>query len=260
MTDAVTPEEITVRNTVGSFGCQNGSRCDVFLSQFLSRLVGPYLKTSARGLGPEDALATLVIDDGSLDWVDSCMKTSKSAAKSQVRKAIELGYTVEEFDWNSRLDDVFEINTSLEFRSGGPLKPSYKRPAKELADSNPWPVGEKQECPMHFLRTYGVFTRSANDGSKAGKLVGYVRVKRHMDVLVYSQILGHGNFLADGVMYLLHRGLVESISNDAVWHRPAILLYNKWVSGGDGLRQWKKKAGFRPRYLLFGGKQSEESE
>lgn len=260
MTDTETVEEIKVKNTVGSLGCQNGSRCDGFFSQFLSRLVGPYLKLDSRGLGLSDALATLVIDDGSLDWVDSCMKASKSAAKSQLRKAIGLGYTVEEFDWNGRLDDVFEINTSLETRSGGPLKSSYKRPANELADSNPWPVGERQECPMHFLRTFGVFTGPANVVSGAGKLVGYVRVKRHMDVLVYSQILGHGGFLADGIMYLLHRSVVESISNDAVWHRPAILLYNKWVSGGNGLRQWKKKAGFRPRYLVFDAKLSEESE
>jgi hypothetical protein len=53
-------------------------------------------------------------------------------------------------------------------------------------------------------------------------------------------ILGHGSHLRCDVMYLLFAGVVEDQSGN-----PGILYYNRHDSGGEGLRFFKERLGFR---------------
>ena len=136
------------------------------------------------------------------------------------------------------------------------MRDSYLVAAPDLADSRERPFGPDQPCPVHYVRSFGAFTRSdANGGSETSetqpeRLIAYIRLKRHGDLGSYSQILGHGEFLGAGVMYYLHLELINALSQESAWKtQPKVLLYNKWMSGGQGLQHWKKRAGFSPTRL-----------
>jgi hypothetical protein len=54
-----------------------------------------------------------------------------------------------------------------------------------------------------------------------------------------SMILGHGDHLNDGIMFLLFQGVVE--------HQAGLggsFFYNRADSGGEGLRWFKARLGF----------------
>src|SRR5689334_23262269 len=46
--------------------------------------------------------------------------------RQKIRRAAKLGYEFAPFDHNDRLDDLYEINTSLEERQGRPMTQSYR--------------------------------------------------------------------------------------------------------------------------------------
>ena len=57
------------------------------------------------------------------------------------------------------------------------------------------PVGESS-CDRHRISQYGMFDRH-------GLLVAYTVIHRSGELALVSQILGHGEHLAEGVMHLL---------------------------------------------------------
>lgn len=89
-----------------------------------------------------------------------------------------------------------------------------------------------QPCFRHSVHTYGVL-------DQAGVLRAYALVYRAGELVLVSMILGHGDHLANDVMYLLMQGLVEE-------QAPAggIIFYNRHDSGTEGLRYFKERCGF----------------
>lgn len=187
---------------------------------------------------------------------DAVLKQRSSRTLSKIRSAERRGYRARQFMLASHVEDMHAIRTSMAFRAAGPvfdrwfLKPEHiARPAGELLHvASPC-------CPMHWTIWWGVFVPEpghAQNGVEVGeRLVAYVKVMRIGDVVHYTEIMGHRDRLADGVMMLLHheimRWLIEAPEPAAKDTR--FLLYGAAEHGGEGLLTWKKRAGFVPGRL-----------
>ncbi len=143
------------------------------------------------------------------------------------KTAYSRDYSIHWFWKEHYLDDMEEINFSKEVRSGGPMTDSYKWRAENVR------LGYLNEM-------WGVFTRG-------GKLVAYIKFRSWDNFGFYSQILGHGDYLKDGIMAYLHVGLIVHCYAHA---DIKCVMYGAWDSGhGKGLQDWKRRLCFEPRYI-----------
>lgn len=178
----------------------------------------------------------------------------KGQRPRMAKKAERNGFYVKPFSWSLFLPDIYEINTSKEVRSGGKMSASYRRTLEEMGGP-PTVYSEpvRPSCPLIWCQEYGVFR--PEPGHRQGelvvdeRLVGYISVTRYGNFAIYGTLLGHGDYLAEGVMVLLHlkiaRWLIEG-GSDPVAAGVRYLFYGGMQSGGAGLFQWKRLAGFRP--------------
>lgn len=186
----------------------------------------------------------------------------KSFGKGQrprmAARAERNGFYAEPFDWNTYIADIYAINTSKSVRSGGEMSPSYRRTIEEMGGlpkvyRDPPPP----QCPLIWDQAWGVFRKEP--GHRQGevvvdqRLVGYISLRRFGNFAMYSMILGHGDYLNEGVMVLLHLKIVRWLLEQR--HEPVAgglryLFYGGMQNGTAGLFQWKRLAGFRP-YRVF---------
>jgi hypothetical protein len=150
----------------------------------------------------------------------------------EVRRAKKAGYSFAIIDRDRYLDDIYEINTSLDERQGVPMSDGYRQRVE--------PFGPLPHfgCPRHQLRTYGVL--------KEDRLVAYTWVYQCGEMCLYSQILGHGEHLRFGIMRLL---LTESVRDLIAVAGTKYAMYNMHDSGTEGLRFFKERLGFRPYWV-----------
>jgi len=194
----------------------------------------------ARGSSP---IAMLLLKDYS-NSDDYFMKGYNQTARNRLRYSENKGYycrIISTEERNERLDELHEINNSLESRQGLPMREESKKYPKKAEDS-------KNICNLHFNRLYGAFT--ADD-----KWVGYVSGVFCGELAAASQILGHGDYMKDDFMILLWfffvKDIMENITN------VKYVIYSLWLDGTEGLRTWKKSVGLRPifpgnRKMVFG--------
>lgn len=183
--------------------------CEDFASPLLLQLRRGYEECSV-----------LPIPESVDDWRDE-----HRTARKRAGRATRLGYVVREVEREQYVDDVFAVNTSLDMRQGRPMT----RPYRERPNFVPLPP---YPCARHAVRTYGVL-------DTRGTLVAYSWIYRAGELALVSSILGHGERLDDGVMYLLFAGVVERESEE-----PGFFVYNRHDSGTEGLRFFKSKLGF----------------
>ena len=151
-----------------------------------------------------------------------------TTARRRANRSRRLGYRFAEVALPDHIDEIHEVNTSLDTRQGRPMAESYlKRPSPAHLPLYP--------CPRHAIRTFAVL---APDDTLVAYLVAYVVG----DLLMFSQILGHGAHLPNDVMYLLATGVIETVAADA---GPVAVFYNRHDSGTDGLRYFKHRLGMR---------------
>jgi hypothetical protein len=156
------------------------------------------------------------------DYLADVRTARKRAWRSQ-----RLGYRFDVLDRSMYEDDIFAINTSLEVRQGRPMSPGYR----QRQSFSPLPV---YPCKRHAIRTYGVF-------AEEGTLVAYLVAHRVGELVLVSQILGHGDHLTGDVMYLLFVGMVRA----QLTAGPGVVFYNRWDSGSEGLRYFKTRVGLK---------------
>lgn len=142
------------------------------------------------------------------------------------RRARERGYTVAEIDRNDYIDDIYQVNTSLEERQGRPMDPAY---------------GVKTE---HYdasdgLRHFGVL-------DKLGRLVAYGDVGIYGDFAALNRSLGLKN--SDGVMYFLLADVACRLIDDGHLN---YFMYDTYLGALPGLRNFKKKLGFQPYRIHY---------
>ena len=189
---------------------------------------------------------------------DAVLKQRSSRTPSKIRAAARKGYQARQFMLTSHVQDMHAIRTSMAFRAAGPVFDRWFLKPEHIAR----PATERQHvaapcCPVHWTIWWGVFAPEPGhrqNGVEVGeRLVAYVKVMRIGDVVHYTEIMGHRDRLADGVMLLLHheimRWLIEAPEPAAKGAKA--LLYGAAEHGGAGLLTWKKRAGFVPGRLLL---------
>lgn len=147
-------------------------------------------------------------------------------ARKRAWRAERLGYMFQSIDHTRPLfsQDIHAINTSLDKRQGRPMSDGYL----EYREQSAMP---EYPCDRHAIRCYGI----VHDGT----LVSYMTLYRVNELALVSMILGHGDHLANDIMYLLFAGMVERQADLGGW-----IYYNRWDSGTEGLRFYKQRVGF----------------
>lgn len=150
-------------------------------------------------------------------------------ARKRADRAVRLGYTFAEVDFSEHADDLFDINTSLAVRQGRPMTDGYKirGPRRPLSE-------DQTRCPRHRTCCYGVL--------QGDTLRSYLTLHRAGDLAMVSMILGHGDHLDAGIMFLLMQGVIEAQAPQTGFY-----YYNLHRSGQDGLRWNKERLGFTER-------------
>jgi hypothetical protein len=90
-----------------------------------------------------------------------------------------------------------------------------------------------QPCARHRRGWFGVF--------KERKLYAYALVSVTGETMVFSTILGHGDHMEDGIMWLL---VFEAVKWNHEQSRTEYALYFLHDSGSAGLQFFKRKMGF----------------
>lgn len=247
---------IWIESGYGSKGCLADEACERAGRRFARRVLGRYI---GRGMRESGQLAAGVIDLEEVDAVEEyyrrARKVHKGNAVRDSKKAERHGFFVKRFAWKNYVPDIVAINRSKEVRSGGPMSDAYRRDVEDLGGyPSVWRELGEPRCGLHFSSHWGVFEEvpghANGDLTTNERLVGYIRLKRHGDVGIYSSLLGHGEYLHLGIMYLLHFSLVEHLVQEEVESpRIRLLMYGAAESGTEGLRMWKKRTLFKGAYV-----------
>jgi len=159
-----------------------------------------------------------------------------SSVRRRVRRAERLGYRVVAIDPNQSHEQIMRINASGAIRQGRQMRTDYLDPQKVAAYS----------------------AKHATNGSWYGVLdnEGTLRAYCHLALVgeccSYSRILGDPQKLADGIMYLLvHRTIVEMHQLHRRQGFPRWVMYDMYLGGLQGLREFKRRLGFCPNRVRW---------
>lgn len=189
-------------------------------------------------------------------WVKATKKEVGDNAFRNEKKAQQRGYVVEMFDRRTYIPDIHAINHSMPVRAGREMGAGYRRSIEELGG---YPTSYREpRLPAnktYWVAMFGAFLREP--GRKQGevvtdrRLVGYVSVRRYADLILYPQVLGHGDHLLDGIMAQIHFHVLRWLLAPDCAHSAGarLLMYTAANAGNEGLRTWKKRAGFKPRRI-----------
>jgi len=154
--------------------------------------------------------------------------------RQKIRRAEKLGYEFRPFSYNDHLDDLYEINTSMEDRQGKPMSDSYRNRLSPVAEA-PAPT-----CMRHRRDWFGVF--------RDGKLYAYANVLQCGEMMLFSKILGHGDAMDDGIMNLLVFQAAKLRQAESGTRYPVYFLQH---SGTEGLQFFKRKMGFTGHTVVW---------
>lgn len=164
---------------------------------------------------------------GDFDDVDAYLATRRTARK-RVRRASRLGYSGAVFEPGERREELLAIHSSIPERQGRAIDAEYLDP-----DAT-W------ETDSHF-EYVGVF--------RDGVLVAYGKVMYAGDIAGIMRIMGHGDHLDDGVMFLLTAEIVARVKS--VRPHTRYLFYDTFFGATAGLRWFKTHLGFQPHYVRW---------
>ena len=161
------------------------------------------------------------------DDVDAYLARLRSTRK-RAGRARRLGYALGTFDPDDRRAELLAIHASLPERQGQAIEAAYLDPAAVYAKGP-------------HVEYLGVFREDA--------VVAYAQLRYAGEIVGLNRFMGHGEFLDDGVMFLLMAGIVEHVKTT----RPDIryVFYDMFFGAGEGLRAFKRHLGFRPYYVRW---------
>lgn len=146
--------------------------------------------------------------------------------RRRARRASKLGYTVGPFDPDEGQADLLAIHSSLPKRQGRPIDPEYLDPTAVA----------KRGPNVEYLGVH-----------LDGVVVAYSRLDYVGDIAGMGRVMGHGDHLENGVMFLLMAGIVGHVKSTRPQTR--YVFYDTFFGAPEGLRAFKTNAGFRP-YLV----------
>ncbi len=145
----------------------------------------------------------------------------RNSAGYYARKARSRGYVVVEIDKNNFVEDIHEINTSLDQRQGRPMAEAYLQ----------------KQTQFHLEKNYKYFGVL----NSAGKLTAYGDIGFFGNFVAFDRLLGLRN--NDGAMHLM---VTEIICRMIESHTYGYLMYDTFFGASPGLRNFKMMLGFEP--------------
>lgn len=150
----------------------------------------------------------------------------KNSAAYYSRKAVKRGYKFIEIDRNSFAEDIFAINTSASHRQGREMSVSYKKlEASFINKPN--------------FRYYGII-------NKDNKLLSYCNIGYFGEFIIVSRLLGHKDYLNDGIMYLMMIEVIKMAFSEYKSKGYNFFMYDTFFGASSGLKLFKTKLGFKP--------------
>lgn len=150
--------------------------------------------------------------------------------RQEIRRSERAGYVFSEIDPEPWAEDILEVNRSMPERQGRPIDASYlDRPVPR----RPAPAG----CEHHRERWFAV--------QKDGHVVAYAWVYQAGEMCLLNRLLGHADHDKSGQMYRLIAGVIETLEPAGLRY----VMYERHTSGTAGLRAFKERLGFRPRWV-----------
>jgi len=149
--------------------------------------------------------------------------SGKNSAVYFSRRCTKLGYTCREFDPNALQEEILEIHSSAEERQGRTIDQSYKK---------------RMNYPVNGFNTYlGIF--------KEEKLVAYCWIVRTGELLLLNRLMGHQDFMKDGIMYKVVMHAIE-LGFELKKKGSGYVMYDTYYGAGEGLKLFKRRLGFMP--------------
>lgn len=229
-------------------------------SEIYSKFKNYFLMPDADVYEPKYTPAVIDLDkiENFESWAKAVKKKVGDNAFRSEKKALQRGYVVEQIDRKTYIPDIYEINTSMPVRSGGAMKSAYSRSIEEMGG---YPTKLHEPKLPSDVKYWGLMFGALQPlaGYAQGniivnrKLIAYISVRRYGDLILYPQLLGHGEHLADGVMAQLHFHVLRWIcsSENPYAAGAKLLMYTAVNMGNEGLRTWKKRAGFVPARIAL---------
>jgi hypothetical protein len=164
----------------------------------------------------------------------------------EIARAERLGYYADYFAPTDYAEDMVAIHGSKTVRDGRPVEGSYyQRSAAEIARAD----SRRNPCPYHHHSHWGVFQTSQDGGRD--RLVAYVAAARVGACAWYNMIMGHGDHLRHGVMYLLHYRLIAELMRDRPLGLRFLTYFTFMRRPDDPASHWKFLALFKPVYFHY---------
>jgi hypothetical protein len=162
--------------------------------------------------------------------IDTYLKLIGAKSRNMNKKAIKNGIYCQEFDWNKKLDDIYEINTSTMHRQGREMDESYKLYPKKND------IKHEKDFKIIYI---GAF--------KDKILIGYIELYIYGNFAMTNRILGHKEFLKFGVMNLMIKECIEYMINNDIEYINYLTMQNR---KNNSLSAFKYRVGFREYSLL----------
>jgi len=152
----------------------------------------------------------------------------KNSADYYKRRCEKKDYSFRLIDMNYYIDEIFDINTSLDERCGKSMSSAY--------------VNKKTSYDNSNSIAFGVF--------KDDKLLAYTELSVYGELVKINRILGHGDFLNDNIMYFLLFNTLEqsfALKKDGVKY----FMYDSFWGNPKGLVLFKKRFKFIPNKVKW---------
>jgi hypothetical protein len=166
-------------------------------------------------------------------YTDYRLSKLRGIAKNNLKLAMKRKYSYAKIDAVSASDEIMEINGSRRERGGRPMDPLYFSRSKFEVILGEIGNAHIVKCP-------------------AGKIVAYALVSNIGDLWNVDYVLGHGDHLNSGIMYLLMAHVIEEKFELAkTAGNPKWIMYDTWLGATSGLRQFKAVLGFSPYWVRW---------
>lgn len=134
------------------------------------------------------------------DYLSKIKKEHYKSAFYPLNRSKKEGYYSKEFRLENFVPDIVETNHSIPFRQGREMSDAYK---KSIEDYGGAPVAWKEiqppKQPNRYKKMFGVFkeekARKQGEITTNEQLIGYISFTREGNLGLYSQILGHAEYL-----------------------------------------------------------------
>ncbi|NDH65977.1 MAG: hypothetical protein EBY26_06365, partial [Microbacteriaceae bacterium] len=214
-----------------------GATCKGFMDSLPKVFENYFYLEHNKGQDEPPRFTPMMIDLEPIDDFNSWIYSRPATYRHQFQKSERAGFDFEPYNVKNHVPDIFEINNSKEVRSGGAIRSNLTKSIEEMGGA-PTALASvaKLMCPKHWRQSFGVFVPV--EGYMQGelelgkKLIAYISVVRYGEFALFAQIMGHGGYLAEGVVNFVAQKVVEQALT----------------------APWGKASGLR--YLMYGGAQN----